>query len=54
MEALRPGPQAPFSDRLIYASLLEQSRFLSDSRKLWQQLADERPDLPELRSLANK
>lgn len=54
MEALRPGPQAPFSDRLIYASLLEQGRFLSDSRKLWQQLADERPDLPELRSLANK
>ncbi|MDR3370881.1 hypothetical protein [Rhodoferax sp.] len=54
MEALRPGPQSPFSDRLIYASLLEQGRFLSASRKLWQQLADERPDLPELRTLANK
>ncbi|WP_394788821.1 hypothetical protein [Rhodoferax sp.] len=54
IEALRPGPQAPFSDRLIFASLLEQGRFLSESRKLWQQLAQERPDLPELRNLANK
>lgn len=54
MEALRPGPQAPFSDRLIFASLLEQGRFLSESRKLWQQLAEERPDLPELRTLANR
>ncbi len=54
MEALRPGPQAPFSDRLIYASLLEQGRFLSEAHKLWLQLAQERPDLPELRTLANK
>ncbi|MBK7314403.1 CHAT domain-containing protein [Candidatus Aalborgicola defluviihabitans] len=54
MEALRPGPQAPFSDRLIFASLLEQGRFLSESRKLWQQLAEERPDLPELRTLAKR
>ncbi|MEO7107353.1 MAG: DUF928 domain-containing protein [Rhodoferax sp.] len=54
METLRPGSQAPFSDRLIFASLLEQGRFLSESRKLWQQLAEERPDLPELRTLANR
>ena len=54
IEALRPSPQAPFSDRLIFASLLEQGRFLSESRKLWQALAQERPDLPELRSLAAK
>jgi hypothetical protein len=53
MQALRPGPDAAFSDRLIYASLLEQARYVSESKKLWQQLARERPDLVELRALAN-
>ena len=54
MAALRPEPGAVFSDRLIYASLLEQARYVSESRKWWQQLARERPDLVELRSLANQ
>ena len=53
MVALRPDPDAAFSDRLIYASLLEQARYVSESRKWWQQLAQERPDLVELRGLAN-
>lgn len=54
MEALRPGSDAAFSDRLIYASLLEQARYVSESKKWWQQLARERPDLPELRGLAKQ
>ena len=53
MIALQPGAQSAFSDRLIYASLLEQARFVSESRKWWQQLALERPDLVELRSLGS-
>ncbi|MBK6294492.1 MAG: hypothetical protein IPF55_09345 [Rhodoferax sp.] len=52
--ALRPEPDAVFSDRLIYASLLEQARYVSESRKWWQQLSRERPDLVELRGLANQ
>ncbi len=54
MVALRPEPGAVFSDRLIYASLLEQARYVSESRKWWQQLSRERPDLVELRGLANQ
>jgi hypothetical protein len=51
-EKLRPANDAPFSDRLIYAGLLEQAQFFNEAKVYWQQLAVERPDMKTLREFA--
>lgn len=49
---LRPAADASFSDRLMYASLMEQAGFTSEAAGLWRVLAAERPESAELRAKA--
>lgn len=48
---MRPQSGAPFSNRLLYAVLLDQAGFYGESKAIWTQLSDERPDLPQLRRM---
>jgi hypothetical protein len=50
----RPATDASFSDRLLFAVLLEQDDFHSDARACWQTLAQERPTLTALRERAGQ
>ncbi len=50
--AAKPDPEAGFSDRLLYASLLAQLDVKDEAKALWQTLARERPEDPNLRRLA--
>ncbi len=52
LEALRPRAQATFPDRVLFALTLTSLGAAQDAREVWQALARERPDLPELASLA--
>jgi hypothetical protein len=49
---LRPAPDAPFSDRLLFAVLLESEGLGYDAQILWRALALERPDDPSLKRWA--
>lgn len=51
-EQIRPAPSASFSDRLLYAHLLQKAQFVSDAKRYWQKLAHERPNLTPLEALA--
>lgn len=51
---LKPKPDASFSDRIVYAALLEQADFREEAKAMWRELSAERPDLPELRSMATQ
>lgn len=51
-EQIRPEPYAPFSDRMLYASLLQKAQFLGEAKRYWQKLAHERPNLTALETLA--
>ncbi|MET0081447.1 MAG: hypothetical protein ABW079_00420 [Sedimenticola sp.] len=44
LRARRPAKNAPFSDWVIYAVALERAGLPRDARKVWQWLADQRPD----------
>jgi hypothetical protein len=48
VERNRPPASAPFSDRLLYALLLEELGVREDATRLWVQLASERPEDPDL------
>jgi hypothetical protein len=44
VRAQRPHAGASFSDRVLYAVLLEEKGFRYDARRIWGELARERPD----------
>jgi hypothetical protein len=51
-EKRRPSDKAEFSDRLLYALLLQEIGAVQEAQEAWGKLAQERTDLPELASLA--
>jgi hypothetical protein len=51
-EKRRPSDKAEFSDRLLYALLLQEIGAVQEAQEAWAKLAQERTDLPELASLA--
>ncbi|HRE13763.1 MAG TPA: hypothetical protein PLD37_06155 [Usitatibacteraceae bacterium] len=48
----RPAEKAEFTDRLLFAMLLQEVGAAQDAAEHWARLAQERQDLPELASLA--
>lgn len=48
----RPSEKAEFSDRLMYALLLQEVGAVQEAQEAWAKLAQERADLPELANLA--
>ena len=48
----RPTDKAEFSDRLLYALLLQELGASQEAAEIWGRLAQERGDLPELAALA--
>lgn len=48
----RPPGKAEFSDRLMYALLLQDLGAVQEAQEAWGKLAHERDDLPELAALA--
>jgi len=48
----RPAEKAEFSDRLMYALLLQEMGAVQEAQEAWAKLAQERSDLPELANLA--
>ena len=48
----RPADKAEFSDRLMYALLLQEMGAVQEAQEAWAKLAQERSDLPELANLA--
>ena len=51
-EKKRPAEKADFTDRLMYALLLQDIGASQEAQEAWAKLAQERADLPELASLA--
>ena len=51
-EKRRPSDKAEFSDRLLYALLLQEIGAVQEAQEAWGKLAQERSDLPELAGLA--
>jgi hypothetical protein len=51
-EKRRPPERAEFSDRLLYALLLQEIGAVQEAQEAWGKLAAERSDLPELAGLA--
>lgn len=47
----KPEDKAEFSDRLLYALMLQELEVEYDSQELFKKLAKERPELPELAAL---
>lgn len=52
VEKRKPSERADFSDRLLYALLLQDLGAIQEAREAWGKLAEERTDLPELSALA--
>jgi len=52
VEQRRPPASAEFSDRLLFALLLQEVGAVQEAREAWALLARERTDLPELSGLA--
>jgi hypothetical protein len=48
----KPADKAEFSDRILFALLLQELGAAQEARDAWAKLAQERSDLPELASLA--
>jgi hypothetical protein len=44
IRAQRPQAGASFSDRVLYAVFLEGNGYKYDARRIWKELAKERPD----------
>lgn len=51
---LKPAPDAPFAERVLYAAMLEELGLRDDARPWWQALAAERPNDERLRVLAGE
>jgi hypothetical protein len=52
VEKRRPSERAEFSDRLMFALLLQELGAVQEAQQAWGKLAQERADLPELANLA--
>ena len=52
VDAHRPADRAEFSDRLLFAVMLQEVGAQQEARESWTRLSQERGDLPELASLA--
>ena len=52
IEKRRPSERAEFSDRLMFALLLQEVGAVQEARDSWARLSQERADLPELSALA--
>jgi hypothetical protein len=52
VDARKPRPKWEFSDWLLYAMLLKENGANQDAKEVWQKLARERADLPEMTALA--
>jgi len=52
IEKSRPSERAEFSDRLMFALLLQEMGATQEARESWARLSRERADLPELSALA--
>lgn len=48
VERRRPSDKAEFSDRLLFALMLQEMGAVQEARESWSRLAQERADLPEL------
>lgn len=51
-EKRRPGEKAEFSDRALYALLLQELGASQEAAEVWGRLSQERSDLPEIAALA--
>jgi hypothetical protein len=54
LQAAKPGLDAPFSERLVYAAVLEQHELHGEARSYWRSLAKERPEDPGLAKIAER
>jgi hypothetical protein len=54
VETLRPGANAPFSERVAFAAWLEEAGLRDEARKYWKAAAAERPDDPRLKVVAGE
>ena len=54
VEALRPGSDAPVSQRIAFAAWLESVDLRDEARKYWKAAAVERPEDSRLRQLASE
>lgn len=52
--ALKPAPDAPFSDRVAYALWLDQADLKDEARRYWRALAAEKPGDTRLEALARE
>jgi hypothetical protein len=52
LDKRRPSERAEFSDRLMFALLLQEMGATQEAREAWAKLSQERADLPELSALA--
>ena len=52
IDASKPQAKWEFSDWLMYAMLLKENGASQDAKEVWQRLAKERADLPEMAALA--
>lgn len=53
-QRMRPAPNAPFSERVVYATWLGQAGMRDEARGYWKELSAERPDDPNLRMAASR
>lgn len=54
VEAVRPAPNAPLSERVTYAAWLDQLQFHDEARKYWKELAAARSGDANLNQLAGQ
>ena len=52
IEQRKPGDKSEFSDRLLFALMLQEMGAVQEAREWWAKLAQERADLPELAAFA--
>lgn len=52
--ALRPAPSASLSNRVVYATWLDQMDLKDEARQYWRAAAAERPDDAQLKALAEQ
>jgi hypothetical protein len=50
--ARKPSERADFTDRVMYALMLQDLGAVQEAQELWSKLSKERADLPELAGLA--
>ena len=52
VDSHRPSERSEFSDRVMFAMLLQEMGAQQEARETWTRLSEERADLPELATLA--